>query len=538
MVKDFYTNYSKNGFFFKKDILTRYCLSLFTKPFVILSGISGTGKTKIAQLFKVPDAPQSQPAKATKTRRSTPKPYILLNLTKGIVSDDGRGNLQYNDETKNAIWSVDELKVIEKKIKALVNAGDDNIIDPIYITIKDSKQNVTIGAGVYLQRAKSPLVRLRFVSKRGETPAYDHRSYFQKYWKVNDVLRLEKIGEREFEIVRENDKEDVDEVREEIQFQSNIVNNMCFVSVKSNWTDSSEIFGYYNPIEEKFLVGKVLRFFLQANEFPNKPFFLILDEMNLSKVEYYFSDFLSCIESRYLENGVIKQEPITLLSGKELVNTNDEYFDLIKTDIAVPLNMYVTGTINVDETTYMFSPKVLDRANVIEFNDVSFEEYVKTTPDDNKGLELTKFPPFGKVELASKEHFVKLDKPLQDFFIELNKLLTPYNLHFGYRVMNEISLFLINLKEHCNADESTFKKGKDFQIVQKILPKFNGNLGKLEVPLKALLVKLNPKVEDAGISLTTLDELNPEDSDFPLSVRKLKSMLIQLYQTGYTNFIE
>ena len=563
MPAEFYNHYRNNGFSFSKSILTRYCLSLYTKPFVILSGISGTGKTKIAQLFRIPErqpepaAPVGAPAPVGAAQR----PYILLNVTNGIMGDDGRGNFYYNNETRNALWTAAELAEIDADIARLAAAGSaDNVTDIFDIQIRDNENNRTINAGVYIQRAGNPLVRVRFKSKRGDVPAYNSTAYFRQFWHLGDVIRLERTGNKQFEIVRQNNPVDIQEVEGEL------IDNTCFVSVRSNWTDGTEIFGYYNSIEEKFVVGKVLRFILSAEKFPNHPFFLILDEMNLSKVENYFSDFLSCLESRVIVDGDFKQEKITLYSGTETIKTNDEEFDEISSSLEIPRNLYVTGTINVDESTYMFSPKVLDRANVIEFNEVDFESYGEAPPVAGEArppvppapvpeavqepavapiqpvirpeIFLLSFPPFGKVELAIKENFVQLDPESKKLFKDINDILKPYNLHFGYRVVNEMSLFLKNVKTYINDLPETTMWAQDVQIVQKILPKLNGSLGKLEEPLKSILKLLYPAAIAVELNVETLSAINAEESNYPLSIRKTVSMLSHLYQNGYANFIE
>src|SRR5690606_16709188 len=151
----------------------------------------------------------------------------------------------------------------------------------------------------------------------------------------------------------------------------------------SNWTDSTELFGYYSVLEEKYVLTPLLKFLLTARDYPEKPFFLILDEMNLSKVEHYFSDFLSCLESRIMkENGRIEQEALKLHNYSGYIETSDIYYDLVPEKLDLPLNLYVTGTVNIDETTYAFSPKVLDRANVIEFNEVSVSRYTEPDSED------------------------------------------------------------------------------------------------------------------------------------------------------------
>lgn len=109
---------------------------------------------------------------------------------------------------------------------------------------------------------------------------------------------------------------------------------------------------------------------IDALDNPKEPYFVILDEMNLSKVEMYFSDLLSIMETRTQDNeegetiDLHSQSPVYSVEGNE-----------ISSKIHIPRNVFIAGTVNVDETTYMFSPKVLDRANVIEFNEVDLEGY-------------------------------------------------------------------------------------------------------------------------------------------------------------------
>ena len=141
----------------------------------------------------------------------------------------------------------------------------------------------------------------------------------------------------------------------------------AFISVRADWTDNRSMLGYYNPLTGVYVPTELLRLVLHAFDHPDEPHFAILDEMNLAKVEYYFSDFLSAMES-----------------GSEMVlhDAGDGVTAEIKGDelpiperLRVPPNLFFTGTVNVDETTYMFSPKVLDRSNVIEFHDVDLRAY-------------------------------------------------------------------------------------------------------------------------------------------------------------------
>lgn len=133
----------------------------------------------------------------------------------------------------------------------------------------------------------------------------------------------------------------------------NVEEQLCFVAVGSDWTNREPLLGYPDALNRGVYVkpeNGALDLIINAGKNPEKPYFLILDEMNLSYVERYFADFLSAMESK-------KQIALWTTDNKDVPKA-----------VSLPPNLFIIGTINVDETTYMFSPKVLDRANVIEFN--------------------------------------------------------------------------------------------------------------------------------------------------------------------------
>lgn len=236
-------------------------------------------------------------------------------------------------------------------------------------------------------------------------------------------------------------------------------NRIAFVPVRPDWMDNRGLLGYFNPLNERYYATSTLRLLLAAINNQDKPYFLILDEMNLAKVEYYFSDFLSILESRTASQP--EGEPLLLHDLKEAVAFGDD--DLkIPGKLKIPPNVYITGTVNVDETTYMFSPKVLDRANVIEFNEISLEqisnEYYGKSENSEKistdeqeiafpnlidpDVRTNLFPPMGKnYNIAI---FPSIDDSYNAFdctggqslaFIEgVLHILKEYHLHFGYRV--------------------------------------------------------------------------------------------------------
>lgn len=317
---------------------------------------------------------------------------------------------------------------------------------------------------------------------------------------------------------------------------------VAFVSVRPDWMDNRGLLGYYNPLNEHYHATPVLRLLLNAQKAPAQAHFIILDEMNLAKVEYYFADFLSILESR--TNTKPEGEPMQL---HELVGEIEAHGDKnlnIPAQLCIPPNVYFTGTVNVDETTYMFSPKVLDRAHVIEFNEIDLEGYADGVSNSDITRKFTLKsgdvrPLFSgdQVEpFCSKVDYLEVRKKGLDFepVQDLLKHLECYHLHFGYRVINELSRFLCVADEHVenfNADTVL-----DLGILQKVLPKFHGTRARLEKPLQNVLKFCYSKEAD------TYDRDRAEAFDdkarFPRSAQKCARMLRTLDEQGYTSFIE
>ena len=154
--------------------------------------------------------------------------------------------------------------------------------------------------------------------------------------------------------------------------------------MRSDWRDGKAPIGYHNPLSGEYVRTDFLDFVISAADDytagNRNAFFVILDEMNLAHVEYYFADVLSVIEScRHPDDHELAGwtvEGIPLAVGEEDA-------DLPET-LHLPPNLYIVGTVNMDETTRPFSPKVLDRAFTIELTDVSFQGY---PPEVGEGVE-------------------------------------------------------------------------------------------------------------------------------------------------------
>ena len=309
---------------------------------------------------------------------------------------------------------------------------------------------------------------------------------------------------------------------------------LCTVSVGADWTNREPLLGFPNALQSTQYVrpeSKVLDLLIEANKPENsdKPYFLILDEMNMSYVERYFADFLSAMESK---------EAIPLWNGcPEPENEDDDWDDTPK-KIKLPSNLFIIGTINVDETTYMFSPKVLDRANVIEFKISademsSFLENMKEVHPDNiisKAANMSA----SFVDIASKNDLEKdaaAVVTLNKFFQELKNV----NAEFGYRSATEIFRFICQAKHNDNtAPRITDNEILDAAIVQKLLPKLHGSRKKLDPVLKQLWRLC---FDGAESELPITDE-NAKKAKFKESADKIWRMYESAIANGFTSFAE
>ena len=307
--------------------------------------------------------------------------------------------------------------------------------------------------------------------------------------------------------------------------------NHLLIPVGADWTDNTKILGYYNPLADngtgKYEKTDVFKFIECAGANPEIPFFLILDEMNLSHVERYFSDFLSKME---------------LLDYKE--NSEKVFFDIPGYGkLELPKNLFITGTVNIDETTYMFSPKVLDRANVIEFkpemDDVINNLLNNSSNDDDKIAEAGVAEGFmqlanevrsGSIPQEVQSILEKIKPILESFYKELKKC----GFEFAYRTVKEIRLYAIAAYKTAEDTKPTATEIADIQVLQKILPKIHGNkkqIGSLLDELEKLCIKkdytdstVTPHVVGSGY-------------DLPLALAKIRQMKVKLINFQYASFI-
>ena len=321
--------------------------------------------------------------------------------------------------------------------------------------------------------------------------------------------------------------------------------NFEMIQVKPNWHDSSELFGYISRVsgQPEYVPGEFLKFVARAWENINIPHFLCLDEMNLAPVEQYFAEFLSVIESRKCnEDGSITTDPIL---GK---TDTGWYFDLTTsittTDairhqfnekgISLPPNLVVVGTVNMDETTFSFSRKVLDRAMSIEMNEVDLyggltERYESIGKIDYNDLIGTAVEGVD-VYAANKD---VCDVALE-YLSAVNEKLggTPFKI--AYRTRNEFLLYVVNNLPYNQNEEGkelpqgyVIARALDEITSMKILSRIEGDDTKVK---ESLLTNLMHVIE------TKLAEISGEEHPVnSISLAKLKEMKEKLAY-GYTSF--
>lgn len=304
------------------------------------------------------------------------------------------------------------------------------------------------------------------------------------------------------------------------------------VPVGADWTNREPLLGYPNALDNSEYIkpeNGVVDLILHAHENSDLPHFLILDEMNLSHVERYFADFLSVMES----NGKITFHP----GGDEKSG--------VPASVPMPDNLFIIGTINVDETTYMFSPKVLDRANVIEFR-ITENEIAEFLENPQKpDLEQLKEGGAGMaesfLEMATTKGFETpanndLNKTLVKFFGELKKT----GAEFGYRSAYEIHRLINQLTVIDSA--LTDDEKLDIAIIQKLLPKLHGSRRKL-CPILIILgnfcIEENKfdKIED-NIFLADNFNFKQDGVKYPLSLEKIARMYKGAVDNGFASYAE
>ena len=366
----------------------------------------------------------------------------------------------------------------------------------------------------------------------------------------------------------------------EKQIRNNHPRNFCMVQVKPNWHDSSELIGYVTRISgtPEFVPGPFLTFMAKAIKEPEVPYFLCLDEMNLAPVEQYFAEYLSVIESRKVNKDPVSGQ--TIIDTDPIIKPNDsqEYHDLIGkllgdeermkgTTLTIPQNLFVVGTVNMDETTFSFSRKVLDRAMTIEMNEV----------DLHGGLEKDSGNEIGYIadciigDAAEGSDVYEENKELCDevlaYLEQVNTILEGTPFKIAYRTRNEFLMYAVNRK--ILAPDSQLWQTLDEMTSMKILSRIEGDVDRTKKVLERLkalveeeiVAKMNNITGDTSVLPSKTGEVPVHPSDtgetpvfpgeatiFPsktgetpvlrksISAKKIEEMLAKLKATGFTSY--
>ena len=389
--------------------------------------------------------------------------------------------------------------------------------------------------------------------------------------------------------------------------------NYCMVEVKPNWHDSTELLGYWSNLQEKYIFTKFVKFLVKAKMYPNVPFFVCLDEMNLAPVEQYFAEFLSVVETRKNVNGEIKsgvlvdkeyfkkfasipntknvatgEAAYNLKNDKDiykglygLVDNNCQGIDeetgvkttLLTEGLTLPENVFIVGTVNMDDTTHQFSRKVIDRAMTIEMNggalmdifkdeeDLAYSE-TPLTMDSLRSKYVTAKEVIKKCNAVAVDEQIsnyiqgKVDKGLPQRLQAINTVLAGTPFTVSYRVMNELTIYLAVLldkaeEEGKDVNFDTFmpyvETAIDKILLMKILPRVEGDDEMFRISENERRInELSSQVNDEdGMSheftkLDWLKQIAPQHTEGNkeeyMAVDKLSEMIDRLNRQSFTRF--
>ncbi|MHA2854254.1 McrB family protein [Paenibacillus lautus] len=311
------------------------------------------------------------------------------------------------------------------------------------------------------------------------------------------------------------------------------------IPVRPDWSDPSDLLGY-KDLSGVFRPGRLADVLVEASQPENqhKPYFVCLDEMNLARVEYYFSDVLSVIETQeWKQDRIVTSK---LINRESLLPEDQSIYG----DLSIPDNVYLIGTVNMDETTHPFSKKVLDRANTIEFNYIDLQQYPSLELRDEGEL-LPVHNSFLRSEYLQLvdvySEYTELVHATTEKLVKINHILEEIHSHVGFRIRDSICFYMIyNQRHELLSNDEAF----DLQLLQKILPRVQGSsLSVKRVLLKLLqgalgrTLSVSELMDDASeIYLKWNDNEEESKAKHPLSARKIAFMLRRLEEDGFTSY--
>ncbi|AIQ11233.1 McrB family protein [Paenibacillus durus] len=320
------------------------------------------------------------------------------------------------------------------------------------------------------------------------------------------------------------------------------------IPVRPDWSDPSDLLGY-KDLSGRFKPGPLTEVLVEARKPENqhRPYFICLDEMNLARVEHYFSDLLSVLETQDWQEGKIRTQGLLSPTMLDTLEDQAKYGNL-----SIPENVFLIGTVNMDETTHPFSKKVLDRANTLEFNYINLQQY----PEFNEPENLSESNDLSELNhLFLRSDYLQLidaydaNKKLiirtTERLVKINALLEDIHAHVGFRVRDAICFYMIyNERYKLMSEEEAF----DWQLLQKILPRIQGSHSSVRRVLLNLIkgalgngsgvtVNIQELMEDASPLYSRWNAgQTPPMAKHPQSARKLAFMLRRLEEDGFTSY--
>ena len=373
--------------------------------------------------------------------------------------------------------------------------------------------------------------------------------------------------------------------------------NYCMIEVKPNWHDSTELLGYYSNLSKEYQFKKFVKFLVKAKMFPDVPFFVCLDEMNLAPVEQYFAEVLSILETRKhprnpetkeVDMKTIKTEVIveakyfqqlemingsknitTGLPAKQKLTDRDIYMKLYGIDeekdinkevgnktelttlgLTLPGNVLIIGTVNMDDTTHQFSRKVIDRAMTIEMNGGNLSamfggsknlEYLEDEAEQQKWQNAftQRYISADEVLNAHPQEAETIMEKLPERLNEINKALKGTPFEVSYRVLNELTIMvgvLLDDNEEGKSIDDIINQAVDNILLMKILPRIEGDADMFAIKKKDVQYDNRLKwLESIAPDISTDGEEEEKESK-QTAREKIHEMIERLDNQEFTRF--
>lgn len=565
------------GLKYSAQSVALFLTALQTKGFVILSGVSGTGKTKLAQEITdlmlgemsdhqvfLPVRPDWRDSRGligyfnplSERYESTPLVRMLLRSRRlggtslaarveqglierrdwvdavGSIVERFEGRTEFSDDDLQLLWN-EQANGIASAGQAPPLQASPAVLREITQALSDGEASVgerlveALDSFVAAGEKKMPLLRTLRVLAVFEPVRVTAAADAGRTWKLaRDLFDYKGPGLRHLSKTKEPDR--IDEFFDALE--SGVAR-----FVKPNATKAERAVAAW-------LLITLMEEPEAAEVSDDHPYFLILDEMNLARVEYYFADFLSVLESgRDPSTGLTREALLLHDRGEEAVV--DPLGVRIPSALHVAPSFYVTGTINVDETTHALSPKVLDRAFTLEIGDVNFAGASEPGPRPDGDALLKAFTRDGRFAALDRDLIKRVASDPGEYTRWLQWLsdaLRPHDLHFAYRSYDEIMSFVGNASGAPWFDgfDSELDAAFDAACLAKILPRFNGVRARIRDPLLTVAAwALNPESPDLEVVGTVLSgEEGDRVARLPLLYEKALRMVRRADTVGFASY--